>query len=200
MLLDLLLGFSGVVVFLFVFWKRLKEDYSSNIIFTSGFAVLLGTALGFFLAKVIIPNWFFWTSFAGGILGMFLMILKFKLKFYEVLESLVLAQMPLVSLMFFKDSVEASSLNSFLAFVASLVLIFFSYWLDLNYKNFPWYKSGRIGFAGLSSAAIFFLARVVIAILGVSVISFVGKIDIAISGIFFLIFTGLLINLGKIKK
>ena len=200
MLLNFFIGFAGITVFLFIFWKRLKEDYSSDIIFSSGMAILLGILLGTTLARIFVPQWFFWTSLFGGILGMFLMILKYKLKFYEVLESLILAGMPVVSLIFFKDSVGTSSLSSFLAFVASLVLIFLAYWLDLNYKRFSWYKSGKIGFAGLVSAIIFFLVRTVIAIFGISMVSFVGKIDIIISGIFCLMSVGLLIRLGRIKK
>lgn len=200
MLINILVGFAGAILFLFVFWKRLKEDYSSNIIFNSGMSILLGIALGTVFAKLIAPEWFFWTSFLGSLLGMFLMILKFKLKFYETFESLVLAGIPLISLVFFKDSIISSSLHSFLAFVASLVLIFLAFWLDVNYKNFTWYKSGKIGFAGLFSGIIFFLARTIVAILGISMISFVGKTDIVLSGISTLIFIGLLINLGRLKK
>ena len=131
---------------------------------------------------------------------MLMMIFKFKLRFYETFEALILSGMPLISLMFFKDSMSSSSLNSFLAFVGSLVLIFLSYWLDVNYRNFVWYKSGKIGFAGLTTAALFFLARTVIAINGLTMISFVGKIEAIISGAVVLVCIGLLINLGKEKE
>lgn len=200
MILNFLIGFTGVILFLFVFWKRLKEDYSSNIIFNSGMAVLSGIFLGFFLAKIFAPQWFFWTSFLGSIIGMTLMILKYKLKFYETVEALVLAEMPLVSLIFFKDSVLKSSLNSFLAFVASLVLIFAVYWLDLNYKKFTWYKSGKIGFAGIAGGIIFFFTRTVIAIFGISMISFVGKIDLIFSAVLTIFFTILLVKLERLKE
>jgi len=131
---------------------------------------------------------------------MLMMIFKFKLRFYETFEALILSGMPLISLMFFKDSMNGSSLNSFLAFVGSLILIFLSYWFDVNYRNFVWYKSGKIGFAGLTTAALFFLARTVIAINGLTMISFVGKIEAIISGAVVLVCIGLLINLGKEKE
>lgn len=128
------------------------------------------------------------------------MILKFKLKFYETFEAYLLAIMPAVSLMFFKHSIVSSSLNSFLAFVASLILIFFAYYIDLNYKSFNWYKSGKIGFTGVSVAAVFFLLRMIVAIFGINMISYVGKFEVIISGILTLVFAGLLINLGRKKE
>lgn len=200
MIVNFLLILLGIILFLFVFWKRLKDDYSSNIIFGSGFAILLGLSAGLILSKLFIPLWFFWMGFLGSLLGMFLMILKYKLKFYETFESLILAAMPLISLMFFKDSISNSLLNSFLAFAGSLVLIFLSYWFDLNYKSFTWYKSGKIGFAGLSIGIIFFLARTLLAIFGITMLSFVGVLESIISGIFVLVFIGLLINLGWRKE
>lgn len=200
MLVNFLLILLGIILFLFIFWKRLKDDYSSSIIFGSGFAILLGIVLGLGLSKIFVPQWYFWTAFAGSLLGMLLMIFKFKLKFYETFESLILATMPLTSLMFFKDSVIHSSLHSFLAFAASLILIFLAYWFDLNYKSFTWYKSGKIGFAGLSAGLIFFMVRTVLAIFGISMLSFVGGLEPIISGIICLVFVGLLINLGREKE
>lgn len=200
MIVNFLLILLGIFLFLFIFWKRLKDDYSSNIIFASGLAILLGLSLGLGISKIFLPPWFFWMAFAGSLLGMLLMIFKYKLKFYETFESLILATIPLVSIMFFKDSVTHSSLHSFLAFAASLILIFLSYWFDLNYKSFTWYKSGKIGFAGLSIGIVFFLARTLLAIFGISMLSFVGRIEPIFSGIACIIFIGLLINLGRGKE
>lgn len=200
MLIDFFVGLFGVLFFLFIFWKRLNEDYSSNIIFQVGITILIGLSLGLTVSKIFVPVAFFWTGLIGSGLGMFLMMMKFKLRFYETLEALILAGMPILALMFLKDSIFSSSLYSFLAFVGSLVLIFIAYWLDLNYKNFTWYKSGKIGFAGISIAIIFFLMRSVIAILRLNMISFVGRIEVFISGLAAIIFTGLLINLARKKE
>jgi len=197
MIVNFLLGFLGVIVFLFIFWKRLREDYSSDVIFQVATYILVGLVLGLTASKLFFPIWFFWLSFLGALMGMFLMIAKFKLRFYETFEAFILAAMPTVSIMFFKDSIIHSSLNSFLAFVASLVFIFLAYWIDLNYKNFTWYESGKIGFTGLFVAILFFLVRTVIAITGIGVVSFVGRFEAIISGALVLICIGLLFNLGK---
>lgn len=200
MLVHLVIGFLGIILFLFIFWKRLKEDYSSDIIFQTAITILIGVGLGLILSKIFLQNWFFWLSFLGAILGFSLMLVKFKLKFFETFEALILAAIPMVSLMFFRDSIVNSRLNSFLAFVASLILIFLSYWVDLNYRSFNWYKSGKIGFTGLFIAFIFFLIRTVIAIFGFGVVSFVGRAEPIVSGLFTVIFLGLLIRLGRKKE
>lgn len=186
--------------FLYIFWKRLKEDYSSDIVFQTAGTILLAMGAGLLVSKLFLPVWFFWISLAGSFLGMGLMIVKLKLRFYEIFESFILAVMPAISLMFFKDSIINSSLNSFLAFVGSLVLIFLAYYIDLNYKSFSWYKSGKIGFTGLSIAGVFFLIRTVIAIVGLNMLSCVGKIEALISGVVTVIIVGLLINLSRKKE
>lgn len=197
MLVNFLFGFVGVMLFLFVFWRRLRDDYSSEIIFQIATWILVGLSLGLTVARLFSPSWFFWFSLFGCLIGMFMAVIKFKLRFFETLEAVIMAGMPFVSLLFFKDSVTNYSLNSFLAFVASLILIFLAYWFDLRYKTFTWYKSGRIGFAGLAVSILFFISRTVIAILGITMISFVNKFEAVISGSFVLICAGLLIYLGK---
>ena len=185
------------MLFLFVFWRRLKDDYSSEIIFQIATWILIGLSLGLTVARLFYPSWFFWFSLLGCLIGMFMAVIKFKLRFFETLEAVIMAGMPFVSLLFFKDSVTNYSLNSFLAFVVSLILIFLAYWFDLRYKTFTWYKSGRIGFAGLAVSILFFISRTVIAILGITMISFVNKFEAIISGLVVLICAGLLIYLSK---
>lgn len=199
MIVNFSLGILGVILFLFIFWKRLNEDYSSDVIFQVASIILVGMAIGLIAAHLLFPAWFFWISLLTSFIGMFIMLYRFKLRFYETFEALILAAMPFISLMFFKDSIINSSLVSFLAFVTSLVLIFLAFWLDLNYKSFRWYKSGKIGFAGLTIAIIFFTARTVIAFAGVTMISFVGQIEVVISLIATFVCIGLLISLGRIK-
>lgn len=197
MLVKLGLGFLGIILFLFIFWKKLREDYSSEIIFQTAMTSLVGLGLGLALSRLILPAWFFWFGFLGAVAGLSLMLARFKLKFFETFEGFILASIPVVTLMFFHDSISHSSLYSFLAFVACLILIFLAYWVDLNYKSFTWYKSGKIGFTGLFIASFFFLTRTVIAIIRLPVVSLVGKLEPVVSGIVALATLGLLIKLGR---
>lgn len=197
MLVNFAVGIFGVIIFLFIFWKRLKEDYASEIIFQSAFYILIGAMVGYLLSFRFAPNWFFWIGLGGGMSGLGIAILKLRIKFYESLEAFIIAALPFLALIFLMDSVAKSSLSSFLAFLAILILVFLSYWTDTHYKTFTWYKSGKVGFAGLTTAALVFAARAAIAILGITMISFVGKYEAIISGVLAFISFLLLFNLGR---
>lgn len=200
MLVNIAIILLGVLIFLFIFWKRLKEDYASNIIFQSATFIILGIFVGYFLSSRLFPFWFFWASLFGASIGLTLSLIRFKIKFYESLEAFIIAALPWLSLIFLANSVVTSSFSSFLAFVVILIMVFLSYWLDTHYKSFTWYRSGKIGFAGIATASLVFLIRAVLAIGGVSMLSFVGRFEAIISGV--MAFCGfiLLYNLGRIEK
>ena len=200
MLVNLGITILGIIIFLFIFWKRLKEDYSSEIIFKSATYILVGIGVGCAIASNFFPLWFFWASFFGGLVGFSFAILRFRVKFYETLEAFIIASLPWLGLIFLIDSVTRGSLNSFLAFAFMLILLFASYYFDTHYKRFSWYKSGRIGFAGLAVAIVFFLARSAIAITKVPVLSFVGLSEIVVSGVVVVVSFILLFYLGRIKR
>jgi len=201
MLANILISFLGVLVFLFIFWKRLKEDYVSEIIFKTAFYVLIGVLISYLLSSKFLPGWFIWFSFVGSLLGLALGIFTLRIKFYEALEALTISFLPWVALMFLGDSVINSSLSSFLGFVATLIIIFVSYWLGDHYKDFTWYKSGKIGFAGSATLVIIFLTRFIVAIFGIHVLSFVNRIyESVISGVLAAVSLGLIINLSKNDK
>jgi hypothetical protein len=188
----------GIFIFLFVFWKRLREDYSSEIIFKTASYILVGVLAGFLLSLKFIPVAFFWFTFLGALLGLGFAIWRLKIRFYETFEALIISSFPWLSFIFLLDSVTNSSLISFLAFVATLIFVFISYYLDTHYKTFTWYRSGKIGFAGLLTLSIFFIARSVLAIFTVNMLSFVGlRVEAVISGAAAFICFVLLFNLGR---
>jgi len=200
MLANLIVTVLAILVFLFLFWKRLKEDYAAEIIFKAATYILVGIGTGGAVAAKFFPMWFFWTSITGGAVGLSFAILRFRVKFYETLEAFIIASLPWLGLLFLKDSVVRSSLSSFLAFIVILIMVFISYYLDTHYKRFIWYRSGKIGFAGLSVAVMFFLVRTAIAIFKVTMLSFVGSSEAVISGMMALVSFLLLFNLGRVKE
>lgn len=189
----------GILIFLFIFWKRLKEDYAAEVIFQVASFVLIGIGVGWAFSAKFFPGWFFWSDTIGAMIGLTLAILRFKLKFYETLEALIISGLPWLGLIFLKNSVLSASLSSFLAFAVILVMVFVSYYFDVHYKRFTWYKSGRIGFAGLAVAILFFLTRSVLAIGKVTVLSFAGRAEGIASGVMVFICCLLLYNLGRNK-
>jgi hypothetical protein len=196
------IGFNlvGFLIFVFIFWKKLKEDYSSEIIFQSAFMILFGLLLAIAITAKITPPLFFWAGFWGGIGGLAFSILKYKLKFYETLEAFVVSVLPWVALYFLNIAVAKSSLSSFLGFIVLLLFIFTSHFLELNYRKFNWYKSGRVGFVGLAIIGFMSLTRFTLAISGVSVLSFVGKYEAVLSAVVCFISVLLLFGLGRAKK
>lgn len=197
MLVNLLVSFGGVLIFLFIFWKRMREDYASGIIFEVATYILLGIALLNLVGIKLFPDWFFWTSVVGAAGGLALGILKFRLRFYESLEAVTLGLMPLLAFTFLKDSVVSASLSSFLGFLSILLIIFIFYFLDTHYREFTWYKSGKVGFAGLSTLAIIFTVRSAIALIGIHVLTFTGKYEAIVSGAMAFVCFILIYNLSR---
>lgn len=164
-------------MFLFIFWKRLKEDYASEIVFKTGINILLGMFIGFLLSIRFLQEWFFYLEMFGALAGLLLSFFKLKVHFFESLEAATIGFTPWLLAFFLSDSVINSSLTSFFSFLVILIFIFLFYFLEGNYKRFSWYKSGRVGFVGLASLALFFLVRSMVATLGSTVLSFVGRYE-----------------------
>ena len=200
MLGNLLVIFFGTLLSFFIFWKRLREDYSSEIIFNSAFIILTGFFAGFWISLKFFHNWFFWTSFLGAIAGLLVSMYRNKIRFYESLEALVFSLIPTLSLFFLFDAVQNSSLFSFVAFIFTLLLTFVFYYVDVHYKDFGWYHSGKIGLSGLSVLFTMFLVRSIVASLVPSVLSFSGKVESFISGFGVLISGGMIYLLGRNQK
>ena len=168
---------------MFLFWKRLREDYPSNFIFTTAIFVIVGVLAGFFLSAKFFPLWWFWASFLGGSLGYGVGALKYKLRFFESFEALVLGLFPWLGGYFFLDSIVNSSIVSLGATFLVLGLLSLFALIDKHYKNFTWYRSGRIGLAGLTTLGTFLLLRAAIASFFPHVLSFAGKLEPLVSGV-----------------
>lgn len=199
MLASLTTSFFGVLTFLYIFWKRLKEDYAPSIIFSVSFYILVGILAGWFAANRLFPSWFFWASGLGAVVGFALGILRLKLRLYESFEALAIAVLPWLSFTFLNDSVSNSRLTSFLAFLVVLALIYVFYYLDTHFREFTWYASGKVGFSGLATLAILFLVRTATSLAGLSVLSFIDnlKVEAAFSGVAALLCFVLLFNLSR---
>lgn len=197
MIFGIFAGIVGVVSFLFIFWKKLKEDYSSTFVFTTSFYVL-GSMAGFALAaKYFAASWLFWATFAGALVGLALGVLRFKMRFFESYEALAIGILPWLSLYYLADAIKASSIYSFVAFVFVVSLMGLYYYLDKHYKSFSWYRSGRIGFSGLSVSGVFFLMRAAVASFLPFVISFLDKYEALLSGVTAFVFFLLTFNLAR---
>lgn len=200
MIIDALMAFAGILIFLFIFWKRLKEDYSSEIIFKSATSVLLGLLVGWVFSLKLYPQGFLWLEFLGVIAGLIFASYSYHVRFYETFEAFIISILPWVSFLFLKDSVMSSSSISFIAFLVVLIFIFIFYYLDIHYKSYTWYKSGKIGFSGLAIISLIFIVRSALALSRITVISFLSGYEGYLSLAAALVSIGLLFNLGRQKK
>ncbi len=190
-ILDLIIGL-GFFLALFVYWKRLREDYTANQIFTSGTYLLLGTLFGGLVAGNLISarlphtayfypdGLWFKGALVGLLIALFFSMKKMGFKFHETFEASLLFGLTWFFVTAIGYSVLYGVQNIILAGNTLIALVSFKFF-DSRYRRYTWYKSGKVGFAGISSAALFFLIRSIIAILNPSMVSFVGKIDSLIS-------------------
>lgn len=191
----------GILGFLFLFWRRTKEDYSSDQIFSFSFTIVLGILIGFLVGSFIgnkIPSsnifspkslWF-WGSFIGGCIGFEIAFLKSKLRFFENLEAASLGFIFWIFAISLISSIQTLDLKllTYSVILGSLIPLFFFF--SSHYKRFAWYKSGKIGFAGLATLAVFFLTRFLVALIDPAMLSFTSKfdaiIDITVAFAFFI--------------
>lgn len=172
MFYSILFGTLGFLAFFYIFWSRLKEDYSSELIFKLAFGTMIVWLAVRFVAQRFLPNWWFWVALLtafGGFVG-YLRILR--LSFFESLEALVMAFLTYLSLYFLADAVNASSVFSFAHSVFIFATLFLFVFLDTRYKEFSWYRSGRVGFTGLVTLGFYFLVRSVLSSLFPFMLSF----------------------------
>lgn len=185
---------------MFFVWRRLKEDYSSEIVFSLAVFVLLGLVAGFFASKYLLPAAWFWFEVAGVLAGFGLSAVKFKLKFYETFEAVSLALLIWLSIGWLAVFLITPSVYSFLACLLIILLVVLFFLLDANYKDFTWYKSGRIGFAGFVTLGAFFLTRCAIASFFPTLLSFAPKSEVYLSGSASFIVFLLVYNLSRERK
>jgi len=197
MLTTVVANTAGVFIFLYLFWKRLKDDYLSEQLFTTSIYALSGIGLGFIISRFLFQAWWFWLVVLGVVLGAGIGILKFRLRVFEVIEALAFSLLPWIGLTFVSDSITHLSLPSFLGFVVCVLLLALFIYFDRHYKGFSWYSSGRVGFSGLLILGIFFSIRALVAIFFPFVLSFVGKQEPPAAGLAAILFYFLVFNLAK---
>lgn len=195
----------GVLGFLFLSWRRLKEDYTPATIFSFNFLILAFIVVGFLIGTIIGTNlsptkifnpqglWF-WGAFIFGSIGFAICFFTpqgsshFRMRLLETLEAVGLGFIFLFFCITFARSILFS--------VAVGILIPFFFIINARYKSFSWYKSGKVGFAGLAILGIFFLIRAIVALIDPTMISFIGKLDAILSSVVAFIFFLTLYNLG----
>lgn len=162
----------GVFVFSFNLWRRLKEDYPVDEIFSFTLGVLLAGLLTFFVATNLLPHYSFWVSLLAGAGSGIYFMRRFSFRFFEVVDALAPSYLWL-SLFLSLALLSGEEMLLHLAGGAISLAGIFAYSLAApRYRSFTWYPSGKLGFLGLSSLVVYFLLRAVVEITYTRVLSF----------------------------
>lgn len=150
----------GVFLFFFLLWKTLKDDYHYEKIFNLSF-ILLGCAIVFWLISGYVEESYrFIFIFFGSFIVFTFGLIKQKMNFYESFEGFVISFLAWYAVFTLQITISQSSLSSFLSFWMTLISIFIFYVSKTYYRSFSWYKSGKVGFAGIVSLIFFILSKV----------------------------------------
>lgn len=196
MIIANLLGISSL---LYVFWKRLKDDYHYEKIFNLVFLIVFsfiisGAVLSF------IPNIFsFWIVLVAMFLGFYIGIRRQRMSFFESFDSFVIGCLPWLGILYLFDTTKNSSLSSFIGFWFILICMFVYFYINATYKTFNWYKSGRVGIAGIVTAILFFVLRAISSVFMPNMVHTAGNYEIYLSASGALLLSILLYNLKKLK-
>ncbi len=147
----------GIFILFYFLWRTLKDDYQYEKIFNLAFLILFGFIAGSTLSIYVLNDYWFWLSLSGILIGFVIAIKRQKMKLYESFEALVIGLLPWISIVYLTNSINKSSLSSFISFWLSSICIALFFFFKSYYRSFTWYKSGRVGFAGVLTSAIFFL-------------------------------------------
>lgn len=152
--------FFAVFIFAFVIWKKLREDYPNELIFSFTLALLASGSSGWWIFQKFATPFAFWGVFVlPVILGLYF-VKKFDMRPFEVIDAVS------VSWFWFAFFATAGAQLATLqippplalpgAVIPLVSLIVYGFFTK-NYRSFSWYPSGKVGFAGLASLALYFL-------------------------------------------
>lgn len=149
-LIQTVLGPVGLFYFLFVAFRRLKEDYpQQEVVKMSLLSILLSGVFFYLVSRVSLK-----LSFTAVLLGLILVVYFFtrqrKWRFWAVMEHLTVPGLITWLIISFGDWYQMGAVL--------VVLLSNLYWQ--NYRRFSWYPSGKIGFLLLIDLVLFSLIRI----------------------------------------
>jgi hypothetical protein len=111
----------------------------------------------------------FWGALLGLSIGFITSQKLFNLPLYEALEAAI------VGFLFASPLITKE-------WTFSVIILIVFYMLKSRYKSFRWYKSGKVGFAGLATMGMFFTIRSFLAFIGNTMLVFtgIGKVEVVL--------------------
>lgn len=176
----------GLIIYLYLIWRNLKEDYKDDDLVEFGWLSALimlvagRLAYGFIHFGIwnqdILDWWSFWSSpgfdFYGAFLGFVLAAYIYSkskgIKFVVLLNDTYIQLTVLIVLWLLDEFARTGwPLATLWQVLMWLVALFAFSWGNKKYRSISWYKSGKKGFAVL-------LANIVFGLAGMGVVSLLG--------------------------
>jgi len=149
----------GTAVYMYLVWRKLRQDYKSREVVGYLWLVMIGFFLGGRLVFGVLnwrlwQNWWDWLLFwknpginylgayGGWLWVTYWMAKNFDWKIYPLLEDLTKTTLLLFIFYVFGKP-------NFLVMLSGTYLL--TVWLEKKYRSFGWYKSGKKGFAWLAA-------------------------------------------------
>lgn len=197
----------SIFSFLFLFWRRTKEDYPSNDIFevaslmlilssfVSGLVLFIQLKIDSF-PQISVSSILFWCFAVVSVLVILFFSKKKQMSFIELLDSSIFSYLLAFFVIVSSHALYAKNSRSLiLATIIGFIFILYIFF-DERYKSFTWYKSGKVGFSGLFSAGVFFVTRAILAISFKSMTTIIGPIDVLLSALVAFAFFLMLYNIA----
>ncbi len=174
----------GSVVFLYLLWRYLRDNYDDQKIIAYSWGALLSflvsgrVAYGLINWGVWKDSWWDWVSawnnpgmsYICGFVGLILMTWWYcrqqQWKFLNFAEDVSRPFLVYTWFLVIDEWLRSKFEWKLLIYLLMLVLVFWANkWLSNRYRSFTWYKSGRKGFVLLATSCLFFLGLSLVLIL-----------------------------------
>lgn len=158
-IINTLFTIIAVFVFLYFFWKKLKDDYSQTQVFNAGFYSLFGMAFGYLVSRVYLTHFWFWLTLLGSFIGLLAGIYRYRMKFFETLEAWTIGNLNILLIFNLNELIRKVELLQIVSFTTTLLLVLVFFYINSQYKRYVWYRSGKVGFSGLLVAGFYFVFK-----------------------------------------
>lgn len=196
--------FLASFIFAYVFWKKLREDYPNELIFSLTLALLASGVFAWWIFQKFLYDFVFWGIFILPVLFGSYFVKKFDMRPFEVIDAVS------ISWFWFAFFAAAGTQLAILqmpvllslpqALIPLISLGIYSFFIR-SYRSFSWYPSGRVGFAGLASLALYFLLFAVFSLYQVVALSLSRELLNGIIGlVLFLLLSVVVFLRSRISK
>ncbi len=172
---------ASVFVFLFAFWRNLKEDYIPSQIFSTAFYVLAFSFTGYGMSYFA-SIYTFWIVIVFFTIGLIHGFRRKGIKPNEAVDAMAVS-IWLALLFTLPIILIHASIDKVIFYIMVTVSGVAYFAVKKYYKTFVWYRSGRRGFPAYFSIGLFFLLRSFVSIINPGLTLFQTEYDIFISGL-----------------